>query len=273
MRFRLSLISALLLVAVARPARADFSLAIGVKYNPVNYTTPFSTTGSGAGGTELLSGWNTTNLNNYFGMFFLDGRLGFQLGLDLGYASRHDETTAVSKQDLSYTQFGFSLGGKFYITKPRGGHVSPYLFLDFYKYFASISTSATVPKGYEQFLAGLASPLGIDVAVGAEYFFTPGFSIGAEVLGLKYAYTDASYSTAPVGIGTVGTISQTNHYVTFYTGISLNYRFDIAVQVHAREAGDDNGGDDQPRPHRKKKDPTETPASSEPPPASPESVD
>ena len=50
--------------------------------------------------------------------------------------------------------------------------------------------------------------------------------------------------------------------MTFYTGISLNYRFDIAVQVHAREAADDNGGE-EPRPHRKKKEPTENPAPSD----------
>jgi hypothetical protein len=271
MRIRLQLLAALVLLAIAHPARADFNIAIGLRYNPLNYTTPFSTTGAAGGGTAgttPLSGFNTTNLNNYFGMFFLDGRVGFHVGLDLGYSSRHDETAGV-KQDLSYTQFGFSLAGKFYILKPRGGHVSPYLYLDFYKYFASISTSETVPKGYEQFLAGLVSPLGIDLAVGAEYFFTPGFSIGAEVLGLKYAYTDASY-TPGAGIAAT-TVSETNHYVTFYTGLSLNYRWDVTVKVSAREANEETE-EPEARPRKKKKDESPPPPS-EPPPASPESVD
>jgi hypothetical protein len=270
----IALLAGLYLVLAARPAHANFVIAIGVKYAPVNYTTPVSTTGANM--TTPLAGWNTTALNNYFGLFFLEGQLGVQLGLDLGYSSRHDDAGAmVGNQDLSYTQFGFSIGGKYYITKPRAGKVAPYVYLDFYKYFASISTSSTVPKGYESFLASLSSPLGIDAAVGAEYFFTPGFSIGAEVLGLKYAFTEGSYTPGPGGLASL-TISETNHYVTFYTGLSLNYRFDIVAQVRVREPEETSDEDEAPRPRRKKKEapqpPPEAP-SSEPPPPAAESVD
>jgi hypothetical protein len=275
MRARLhlvGLITALTVLGAASPARADFTLAIGTKWTPINYTMPVSTTG--AGNTSVLSGWNTTNLNNYLGFFFLGGSLGFQVGLDLGYSTRKDEIAGM-KTDLSFTQFGFSVGGKFYLTKPRGGKVAPYLYLDFFKYFANVTTSATVPKGYENFVGGLASPLGINAAVGAEYFFTPGFSIGAEVLGLRYAFAEGSFPGVG-GIGGASDTKQTNHYVTFYTGLSLNYRWDIQVQARARDASDEPVDEiESPRPRKKKKDaePAAEPASGEPPPASPESVD
>jgi len=273
----IGLFVALWLVFAARPAHANFAVAVGLKYAPVNYTTPVSTTG--VGNATPLAGWNTTALNNYFGLFFLDGRLGVQLSLDLGYSSRHDDSgVMVGNQDLTYTQFGFAVGGKYYLTKLHAGKVAPYVYLDFYKYFASISTSSTVPKGYENFLAGLSSPLGINAAVGAEYFFTSGFSIGAEVLGLKYAFTEGSYTPGPAGLASL-TISQTNHYVTFYTGLSLNYRFDIVVQARVREPEERESSSDEdeaPRPRKRKREkeaaPPEPP-SSEPPPPAAESVD
>jgi len=257
------------LCASARPARADLKLAIGVKWAPINFTQPVSTTSAGM--NEVLSGWNTTALNNNFGLFILDGRLGFSLGLDLGYSSRHDETTGLTQTDLSYTQFGFSLGSKYYFTRPRAGHVSPYLFVDFYKYFASVSTSSMVPKGFEGFIGGLASPLGIDLAFGAEYFFTAGFSLGAEVLGLKYAYTEGDFGGTATG---VGRISETNHYVTFYTGLTLNYRFDVGP-VRVREDTEDNYSTParprRPPPAAEPQPTPEPPAADAPPPA--ESVD
>ena len=271
---RIRLLAALFALALPSAARADFVVATGVRWNPINYTMPIST--SGVGSTTNLGfnsgGFNFTNLNNYFGMFFLDGRLGFHLSLDVGYSSRHDEMSAAMTSDLSFTQIGFALGGKWYMTKPQGGHVSPYLYLDFYKYFALVSSSATLPKDYEGFVGGLMSPLGIDVAFGAEYFFTPAFSLGAEVLGLRYAYTYGEYS--PVAGLATSTISETNHTITLYTGLTLNYRFEVKVAARVREASGDEE-EDAPKPKKKKKpaeEPTE-PGPKEPPPPAAESVD
>jgi hypothetical protein len=263
-----SLKAALIVLSLPTAARADFVVATGVRWNPVNYTMPVST--SGVGMPTVLSGFNWTNLNNYFGMFFLDGRLGFHLSLDVAYSSRHDVTGPATTSDLSFTQVGFALGGKWYMTKPQGGHVSPYLYLDFYKYFALVSSSVMLPKGYEGFIGGLASPLGIDTAIGAEYFFTPAFSLGAEVFGLRYAYTFGDYSPV-AGLGT-STVSETNHYLTYYTGITLNYRFEVKMAARGRQAAGEEEEEEQPRPKKRKAiEPTE-PGPSEPPPAA-ESVD
>jgi hypothetical protein len=268
---RLPWLFAVAILAAAAPARADFNLALGLKWIPASYTTPVSATGGMMGPTPTpLTGWQTTSLNNNFGVFILDGKLGFLLGLDLGYSSAHRDTTAgavTANTDYSFTQFGFSLGSKYYILKPNGGHVSPYVAVDFYKYFASVSTSdKTVTNDQAGYIAGLASPLGFDAALGAEYFFTPGFSVGAEVLGLKYAYSEGDYAPA------TGKITARNQYLTLYTGLSLNYRFQIAATVHVRDTEEEEVAPVRPRPKRKAEPPPEA-EPKEPPPAEAEPVD
>src|SRR5262249_6430555 len=127
--------------------------------------------------------------------FFLDGKLGALVGLDVGYSQKKMTGSAATDSDMSFTQFGFSLGAKYYVLTPKRERVTPYLLLDFYKYFASVSTSdKTVTNDQAGFIAGLVSPLGIDFALGAEYFVTPGFSVGAEVLGLKFAYSQGEFT-------------------------------------------------------------------------------
>src|SRR5262249_48788205 len=78
---RRGLVVALFLVGNAAPARADIHLSMGLKWNPINYTKPVSASMGGATGPTSvpLSGWQTTSLDNNFGVFFLDGRLGVQL--------------------------------------------------------------------------------------------------------------------------------------------------------------------------------------------------
>ncbi len=286
MRLRFGLALAALL-STATPARA-WDLAVGVKWLPVNYTTPVSVTAQGLNGITPLQGWNTTSINNYAGAFIFDGKLGFTLGLDLGYSSCSGlncvQGTTTPNLNLSFTQFGLSLGAKYYLIKPRGGHVAPYALFDFFKYFAVVSSDASPPKGTEDILGGLASPLGIDAAVGVEYFFTRGFSLGAELLGLKYSYSSGSGQLATGGFGGMMSSTTTNQYVTFYTGITLNYRFEIqnwkyVPEGQAAAVEEEPAGDRIPvkrpknlAPERPQSE-TPPPPPREPPPAEPESVD
>jgi hypothetical protein len=283
LRFGLALAA---LALMASPARA-WDLAVGVKWLPVNYTTPVSASVNGLnGGVTPLSGWNTTSINNYAGAFILDGRLGFTLGLDLGYSSCSGvgcvRNTLTQNLNLSFVQFGLAIGSKYYLLKPRGGHVAPYVLFDFFKYFAVVSTDSGAAKGTEEILGGLASPLGVDAAVGVEYFFTRGFSLGAELLGLKYSYSSGSASLATSGFGGSMNATTTNQYVTFYTGISLNYRFQIQNWKHVPEgstAAEEEPTEQLPvkRPKNlapeKPQSETPPPPPREPPPTEPESVD
>jgi hypothetical protein len=275
---RRGVLALIVVAAAATPARADFALSMGVKWLPVNYTHPVSASMGGANGPTAvpLTGWQTTSLDNNFGAFFLGGRLGFQLSLDVGYGSANKNVTG-GNVDMSYSQFGFSIGAKYYILQPRGGRVSPYVLLDFFKYFASVSTNdKSVPDDQASYIAGLVSPLGIDAAIGAEYFFTPSFSLGAEVLGLKFAYSEGDYSLAG-GFGGNTKVTATNEYVAFYTGITLNYRFLLSGSVHVKE---EQGEETPERPVRKVTPIPSRPAPAakpekeqEPPPENPEEVD
>jgi hypothetical protein len=130
--------------------------------------------------------------------------------------------------------------------------------------------------------SGLASPLGINLAFGAEYFFTSGFSLGAEILGFRYGFAQGEYQ--PVA-GAVDPVRETNHTITFYTGISLNYRFEVQGQVRVRQARDperdrrtrgeedDDEDEEEAKPPRKRTSPTPPPKQSEPPPQDAEEVD
>jgi hypothetical protein len=269
-----------------------FNIAVGLKWSPLRYTHPIGShggaptdgvqgtddCGAGSGGrTECLYGWQTTSLDNYIGFFF-HPQVGILLGLDMGYGSFHGEQQTAQgpagmPHDVSYFQFGFSLGGKFYLTRPTGLRVSPYLYVDIFKYFVSINDNAI--QGNTDGIsaqAGLHAPFGGDLAFGAEYFFTNSFSLGAEVLGLRFAYVEGDWQpNANLHVW------EKDWYFTFYTAITLNYRFlaSASVRLEADVEADDQGTQRRPPPRRPKPrrvQPTDEPPPEAPPP-SPESVD
>lgn len=278
MRRVLTAIASLALVgAMATPAQADFNIATGLKWVPLRYTFPVgagsegantNTAGvpgqwySGSGGS--MYGWQSTSLDNYIGFFFTE-QVGLQLSLDLGWAAHNNDTTNAGAFSTSYFQFGLGVGGKFYLNRPSRERVSPYLFVNFFKYFASISSNDPgITNDVASALAGFHSPIGIDGAFGAEYFFTTSFSLGAEVLGVRFAHVQGD-----IPLQTGGRISTGESYVSLYTGISINYRFLATASVRTYEDEEDR---QTPRPRRK---PVRRPV--EPPPEddgrSPESVD
>jgi hypothetical protein len=230
MRFLL----AAFLLASSTAYAADVNLDFGTKWVPLSYTKPISVkstpagtsgTGGGPDNPVPLYGWNTTSLNNHMGAFFLDGKLGALLSFDLGWGSVDSSSTnaAVATQtQMSFKQFGLGIGGKYYFLAPRRERVTPYVFADFYKYWAAVSTNDKgIPNDQAGYVAGLASPIGFDLAGGVEYFFTPGFSIGAELIGLRYAYAQGDYRVMDTQVETK------QQYFTLYTGITLNYRFAV----------------------------------------------
>lgn len=255
-----------LAVGAAKPAHADFNIATGLKWVPLRYTFPQYPTGGG-GNTGIAGedgyGWQTTSLDNYLAFFFTE-QIGLQLSLDLGYSAEHiDPGNNGNTIDRSYFQFGVGVGGKFYLNRPTKERVSPYLFVNLFKYFASASTTEDVPNDQAAFLAAFHAPVGFDLAFGAEYFFTTSFSLGAEVLGLRYAYVS----------GSLGDLTQSRSYFTMYTGISLNYRFLATASVRTYEEEEDQNNPRPVRRPRPRPRPTEPPPDDTTPPPSPESVD
>jgi hypothetical protein len=272
-------VAAALVLGASAPAQADFNIATGLKWVPLRYTAPIGVGSEadnmsgpvpgqryagGAGGGSIY-GWQTTSLDNYLALFFTE-QIGIQLSLDFGYASHNNDTSGAGNFSTSYFQIGIGLGAKFYLNVPTRERVSPYLLINLFKYFASISTNdPNVTNDVATAIAGFASPVGADFAFGAEYFFTTSFSLGAEVLGLRFAHVQGE---VPIPGGRV---SSAENYFTLYTGISLNYRFLATASVHTYEEEEDR---QNPRPKRKKR--VTPPPDETPPPdttTSPESVD
>lgn len=259
------IVAATTLVASSQ-AKADATLAIGMKWEPVNYTNPVSTHGNiggtGAEGTRLY-GWQTTSLNNYIGAFFgKNGQFGFHLGLDLGYGKVSVGVNGSDpvKDTMSFLQFGFALGGKFYILPPKRDRVAPYFYLDFFKYFASVNTNdENIDNATVSFIAGLNSPVGATFAVGAEYFFSPAFSLGGEIFGFRLANAT----------GRIDDAYTSRTYFTMYTAFTLNYRFLITGSVSVREVEGQEQGNQTPR---RQPPPQRRPPQDQPPPSA-ESVD
>ncbi len=301
------LLAAGLVVATAGTANAQdssggveastgsFNIQMGLKWSPVRYNGPVGDKTAGSGGASPcwggggaaatgedcgLYGFQTTSLDSYLGFFF-HPQIGIILGLDIGYGSAGVDSSTqgtTSSTSTSFFQFGFSIGGKFYLTRPTGQKVSPYLYVDFFKYFASVGWGQNGPNpmtgpaaGETSAIASLHSPLGFDLAFGAEYFFTNSFSLGAEVFGFRFAYVSADMSYMTQGAD----VNEHSAYFTMYTALTLNYRFLASASV--RLEADADG--DNPRPVRKKPHARPRPApvddngDSAPPPPSPESVD
>lgn len=269
-----------LVAASAGDARADFNIATGLKWVPLRYTAPVgvgtdknqnnpdsadAVPGQWYGGPYGRQyGWLTTSLDNYIGFFFTE-QIGIQISLDLGWASHNNESPNGGQFNTSYFQLGLGLGGKFYLNRPSRERVSPYLLVNFFKYFASVSSNdPAVTNDVAAAIAGFHSPIGFDFAFGAEYFFTTSFSMGAEVLGIRFAHVAGDIPTG------AGRTSVGENYLTLYTGISLNYRFLATARVYTYEEEEDRTS---PRPKRR---PAPRPKPVEPPPEetpSPESVD
>ena len=168
-----ALASLALIAAMATPAQADFNIATGLKWVPVRYTHPFGAVGNGPVANPAdLYGWQTTSLDPYIAFFFTEN-IGLSIGLDLGWANAHLENsnnpgpintktiklcvTDNQPCDVNFFQFGFTLGGKFYLARPTAQRVSPYFYVDFYKYFAGINTTDAVNPDRVGALASLAA--------------------------------------------------------------------------------------------------------------------
>lgn len=261
-------------------ARAELHLAFGTRWQPLRYTTAlFPNAGADERSNQGLSGFQSTSLDPYVALFFAQ-KYGALLSLDIGYGKNTSQTTTNTAMGSSmmasnngYFQFGFALGFKWYVSQPRASRVTPYLYADFFKYFASVMTDKMVTGDQASFQASVASPIGASFAFGAEYFVTPSFSLGSEVLGLRVASTSGELNI-PSGAGNT-TRSQSYTYLTFYTGISLNYRFQVSAKVSASE--EESGEEEKaeaPKPKKKKvKPPTDDGETTPTPPPTPESVD
>lgn len=212
-------------------AQAEIHLAIGSRFEPYRYTKNFfpnapASLTAGKGLYAANPNFQTTSLAPYLGAFFAQ-RYGVLLGLDLGWSRlSSDSKIGAAPMDPqssdSYLQFGFSLGGKLYLRDLGKDRVVPYLYVDIFKYFASVSTNSPSVTGEQASAqASLASPVGGTLSIGAEYFLGENFSFGAEIFGLRVSHVSAEYTDS----GTTHSAGFTA--LAMYSGITMNYRFAV----------------------------------------------
>ncbi|HNK44751.1 MAG TPA: hypothetical protein PKL17_08210 [Pseudomonadota bacterium] len=263
-RLLLAASAASLLFLAQSAAHAEVHLAIGSRFEPYRYTmAQFPNAATAAGDLAVANqSFQTTSLSPYFGAFFSQ-RYGLVLGLDLGWAKQNTEKQMGANPALtatdSYLQFGLGLGFKMYLREPRKDRIAPYAYVDVFKYFASVSTTNTAVTGDQASAqADTSSPVGGTLAIGAEYFLGTGFSIGAEVFGLRVSHVGAEYTDATMTRRSVGFTE-----LSMYSGLTLNYRFAVGSGSKSDEPEEDR---------RRTSTPSAPPPPSVPPPT-PEAID
>jgi len=265
-RLLLAFSTAGLIFGAASLAHADVHLAIGSRFEPYRYTMAhFPNAATTAGDLTVPNqSFQTTSLAPYFGAFFAQ-RYGLMLGLDLGWARLNTDkqmgaNPAVATTD-SFFQLGLALGFKLYMRDPKKDRIAPYAYVDVYKYFASVSTNNTNVTGDQASAqADTVSPVGGTLAIGAEYFLGTGFSIGAEIFGLRVAHVGAEYTDSTMTRRDVGFTQ-----LSMYSGLTLNYRFQVQASMKAS---------DEPEEDKRRSTPPSTPQQpTSLPPPTPEAVD
>jgi hypothetical protein len=240
---KLRIFPALAVLCLPALAAADFNLNFQVKWEPFRYVLPqYATqhppaTGTppisdpvnpGASGTATIpssssvNAFQRQNLNALLGLGFTD-KLTLQLGIDLARASLNHSDDGV-EVNRGFTTFGFTLGLKWNFVAPAREKISPYLYGDFFKYFAALNDDRpnNLPQNEVEFSASLASPFGFRFAFGIEYYFTESFGIGAELFGLQGAFASGNMRRTEAA-GPV-THEQSLNTIAYYTALTMVFR-------------------------------------------------
>jgi hypothetical protein len=258
-----NLLLALTLAFCPTLAHGDFSLQFSVKWEPLRYILPQIDTvhdqvvggartitdpaTEGRGATAVLPSSSSFNafqrrdLNALVGLGFTD-KLTLQLGFDLARASLSHTDSDANAITHGFTTFGFSVGVKFNFTAPRRETISPYIYGDFFKYFSALNDDrpGNLSQSEVEFSAGLTSPLGFRLGFGIEYYFTESFGLGAEIFGIQLAYSSGSMRRSDAG--TLVNHEQSLSTVTFYTALTLTFRFPHLIR-YGRTRDRDEGID------------------------------
>lgn len=225
----------------------DGLFGVGVRFAWENYKTPILIQPASVDTGVDVSAINKTNFGGDFQLKPID-RLAITLALDLGY-SKYTVHPYMTGEELavsaSYVSFGFLLGVKFYVIEPAPKKATLYLKLDGGKYIAKASNNASSQTGNEELafqlamLGDLSAPLVFQFAVGAEFFAAKSFSVGADILGLRMAYSKGDNGQSDIA----GVWSGTQKLMTFsiYSALTLNFGF---YKGESSKSSDEEGRED-----------------------------
>lgn len=229
-------------------------------------TAFYTGAGGGIGGGTIGTGWvPDIGVNIHFGIGLGKGDqvvpfLGFnvdRIGVadEYDYNFEGDSDLDATFHDLSMLVFGLEIGGKFFFIERAKGKAPPFLYVSFFKYFASIDSAGdsehALLASYEDMAGGGAvadrddagalqsydnarhSPLGFNLGFGAEYYFNDNFALGGTFLGVRLSYASAEL----VGAENIYLNTQVTEF-NLYTNLSMTYRFSFSVRASVQFESD-----------------------------------
>lgn len=208
----------------ANAALDELFFGVGARFTWMNHKKPILVYSGGYNegfdpGVKLDE-YGGPNLGSAFHLG-LTSQFVIHLGFDFGYFSHKiypfpaPEAGTETEQDLGVMEvkshfftLGFMLGTKIYFWDPIPGEAVGYLDFAVGKYFAMAGNNhklKDIMEPEEQDLVDnetlmvgkLASPFLFQVCFGAEFFATNAFSVGADIIGIRFSYSKADGGAAP----------------------------------------------------------------------------
>ena len=232
---QLLLIAVLMAPAINANAEGESNksgfVGVGARFAWNNYKTPVLAYTHDPG--QTMEAYGGPNLAGEF-HWGVVRQLVLSLALDFGYFQHlvfpfPESSDNIESGKATFFTFGALIGAKYYLWMPKSGKAVLTLHLGVGKYFTTVDNGDQMPgeddATYNEFqrqksvIKDLASPIVLQFAVGAEFFATDSFSIGADILGIRFAFSSSDEGQA-AGAWT-GEQKLVSLYV--YSAITLNF--------------------------------------------------
>jgi hypothetical protein len=173
--------------------------------------------------------------------------------LDFGYFSHtifpypSEDEDQASEIKAHYMSFGLGIGAKLYFWEPKASEAVLYGILGVGKYFAvcgnndqllqydpdddedALAAAQDAINKEADIIAGLASPFVVQLGIGAEFFATESFSIGADLLGIRLAFSKADVGQAEAGGMAEAAWSGEQKLLSIYIYSALTMTFNLTA--------------------------------------------
>jgi hypothetical protein len=237
----LSAIVTLFVLQAGHASAKEGLFGVGARFEWNNYKTPVVVQQDPTNAGQSISrnvglepSWGPT-IGGEFHVIPID-RLVISLGLDFGFFSHKVYPYTAEAADeyeikATYLTFGFLLGVKFYIIEPKPQKATLYAHLGGGKFLTKLKNNDNNPPDANaldaelEAVGKLAAPAVIQLALGAEYFVSSAFSLGADILGIRMAFS--SYDNTDKGpVASPYSGEQKMMSIAFYSGLTLNFGFE-----------------------------------------------
>jgi hypothetical protein len=267
-------------VLPAAPVSAEDSesdegfIGLGARFSWDNYKIPVLVYSEDNRPSEEIDSFGGPNLGGEF-QWGITNQFVLTLSLDFGYFKHtiypfyeqlndngNSEDAGV-QVDAHYVTFGAQIGAKFYFWDPAAGEAVLYLSGGIGKYFGGCGNDFKYVDDNSEFeglaqealdnqvemIGDLASPFVFQLAIGAEFYATKSFGIGADILGLQFSYASTDVGQlVPMDDGTYGGVnpiraSGEQKILSFsvYSALTMTFNLTAGESSEKPEAAEEDG--------------------------------